>query len=243
MARIELRDSVLTVIDGFAGTAKVGATGTSGAVSLAVGTVAGNLSSTDRIPVGARFTIAGESTLPIHVVTARTPAGATGPTTAVTITPALVSTCLPDAVITLLPQRLEIKLGDGSLSYTEHNEYEYLKDRGVLDTVREKDDVPMDVKLECVYESITTGTSETVSPMDALKGIGEADEWVSSSSDKCEPYCVDLEILHSPPCGSKQDETTLFPDFRSDSREINFKDATINVSGKCNATEPIVSRS
>ena len=36
---------------------------------------------------------------------------------------------------------------------------------------------------------------------------------------------------------------TVFPDFRADAKEINFKDATISVSGKCNVTEPIVSRS
>ena len=78
--------------------------------------------------------------------------------------------------------------------------------------------------------------------MDAIKGIGSAAEWVSAAADKCEPYAVDLEVDHEPNCGAAQNETTLFPDFRPDTKEVNFKDATISVSGKCNVTEPTVSR-
>jgi len=129
-----------------------------------------------------------------------------------------------------------------NLTYTEHNEYSYDLDRGDLDTVREGNQVPMDVKLDAVFEHITQGTSEAVSPMDALKGIGGADEWVSASDDPCEPYCIDLIVKHTPPCGTAQLETVTFPDFRSESREINYKDATISVSGKCKATEPTVTR-
>ena len=72
--------------------------------------------------------------------------------------------------MTFYPQNLGIKIGEGNVTYTEHNEYEYLKDRGNLDTVKEGKEVPMDVKLEAVFEHITQGTSEPVSPMDAMKG-------------------------------------------------------------------------
>jgi hypothetical protein len=50
-------------------------------------------------------------------------------------------------------------------------------------------------------------------------------------------------VLHTPPCGASQKETVTFPDFRSEQREVNYKDATISVTGKCKATEPIVARS
>ena len=33
-----------------------------------------------------------------------------------------------------------------------------------------------------------------------------------------------------------------FPDFRSETREINYKESTISITGKCKATEPIVER-
>jgi len=99
------------------------------------------------------------------------------------------------------------------------------------------------VKFQVVYEHITTGTSENISPMDALKRKGGAQEWVSSATDKCEPYAIDVEVEHVPPCGTSEIETTLFPDYRSESREISFKNSLITINGKCNAVEPIVGRS
>jgi hypothetical protein len=161
-----------------------------------------------------------------------------------TFTPALDVGDLPanDDVITFLPQQLEIKIGDGNLTYTEANEYEYDLDRGVLDTVRAGDQVPMDVSLDFVYEYITTGTTEETSPMDAIKQIGGASEWRSSSADPCEPYAVDVEVVHTPLCTTQEIETTVFPDFRSESREPDLGEASISVSGRCNATQPTITR-
>ena len=161
-----------------------------------------------------------------------------------TFTPALDAGDLPSDgdVITFLPQQLEIKIGDGNLTYTEANEYEYDLDRGVLDTVRAGDQVPLDLSLEFVYEYITTGTSEEISPMDALKKIGGASAWVSSSADPCEPYAIDVEVIHTPICTTQEIETTVFPDFRSESREPDLGEASVAVSGRCNAVQPTVTR-
>ncbi len=161
-----------------------------------------------------------------------------------TFTPALDVADLPanDDVITFLPQQLDIKIGDGNVTSTESNEFEYDLDRGLLDTVRAGDQVPMDVSLDFVYEYITTGTSEAISPMDALKQIGGASGWVSSSADPCEPYAVDVQVVHTPICTTQEIETTVFPDFRSESREPDFGEASVSVSGRCNATQPIVTR-
>jgi hypothetical protein len=115
-------------------------------------------------------------------------------------------------------------------------------DRGDLDTVREGDEKPVDVSLEFVYEFVTTGTSETITPIDALKQQNAADEWITSSTDACEPYSVDLEIEHNPPCGSSQTETTLLPDFRYEKLEFSLKDATISVTGKCNVSAATITR-
>jgi len=161
-----------------------------------------------------------------------------------TFTPALDAGDLPanSDVITFLPQQLEIKIGDGNLTYTEANEYEYDLDRGVLDTVRAGDQIPLDLSLEFVYEYITTGTGEEISPMDALKKIGGASEWVSSSADPCEPYAIDVEVVHTPICTTQEIETTVFPDFRSESREPDLGEASVAVSGRCNAIQPTVTR-
>lgn len=246
MARIELRHCDIILKDGLSGTALINDAGPpmETDTTLTINTVALNTDDTDLVPVGARFKVAGETDPDtVHVVTARTPADM-GPTTEITFTPPLgAGTYADDGVITFQSQELTIKIGDGDLNYTENDEFIYDLDRGLLDTVREGDDQPMEVSMNFVYEHITTGTSETIAPMDAIKRRGGAAEWVSASEDPCEPYCVDVVVVHTPPCGTSQIETTTFPDFRSEQREVNFRDTNISITGRCNAVEPIVARS
>ena len=92
------------------------------------------------------------------------------------------------------------------------------------------------------FEHVKTGTSKAITPIDAIKGINGAAEWITSSADACEPYAVDVEVDYVPPCGTVGAETFLFPDFRSEKRDYDVKGATIAVSGKCNATEPEITR-
>jgi hypothetical protein len=240
MARIQLRDCIVRMKDGLAGVAEINGMGVmAGDTDLDIDGISLNTDDTDRVPIGARFTVQGETNGQVHTVTGRTGT----PTTNIVFTPALGSGTYADGNdLTFLPQQIEIKMGDGNLTYTENDEYNYELDRSRLDTVTKGDDQPMQVTIDSNYEAITTGTSEVIVPMDALKRRGAASEWVSSATDKCEPYAVDIEVIHRPPCGTKQAERTIFPDFRSESREVNFQDSTISVSGRCNATEPIVDR-
>lgn len=149
-----------------------------------------------------------------------------------------------DDVITWQAIEVEIKIGDGNLTYTENIENEYELDRGSLDTVKRGDDQPVDINLEFVYEFVSTGTSEAITPVDAVKGIRGAIEFTSSSADLCEPYAIDLEVEHDPGscAGLVEKEITLFPDFRYDSLEFDLDEATIAVTGRCNATEPTITR-
>ena len=144
--------------------------------------------------------------------------------------------------ITFQANQLDVKIGDGNLTYTENKEYEYLLDRGVLDTVKEGDEQPMEVNIDFVYEFVTTGTGEEVTPVDALKGKGGASEWVSASNDLCEPYAVTVEVDHIPSCAATEKEVTEFPEFRHDSLEFDLSEATISVTGRCKATEPTITR-
>lgn len=242
MARIELRHCTVRIKDGLSGTAAVNNSGgyTAGATTMAINTVVLNSADTDQVPVGARFTVAGESGSPVHTVTARTG----NPTTSIDFTPALATGgVLDDAVITFTSNQIEVKIGDGNITYTENKEYEYQLDRGNLDAVKEGNQVPMDVTIDFVYEFVRTGTGETTTVVDALKKIGGAAEWVSSDADLCNPYAVDIEVEYTPPCGTADTETTLFPDFRYDSLEYDFSAATISSTGRCNATAPTVTRS
>lgn len=244
MARIELKNCIVRFKDGLGGTAAINeptTPPTQNDTSMDIDTVVLNTVDTDQVPVGARFTVAGETVQTVHTVTARTPTS--GATTAITFAPALgVGTYADGGVITFLNQQINIKIGDGNITYTENNNYEYETDRGQLDTVREGDEAPMDVNVDFVYEFITTGTSEAITPMDALKKRNKASEWVSSSSDPCEPYAIDIEVEYTPPCGGAEIETTVFPDFRPDSKEVDFGEAQVSVTGRCNAVEPIVTR-
>lgn len=244
MARIELRDATIRIKDGLSGTAAVNEMTpmASGDTDLGIDTIVLNTSDTDLVPVGARFTIAAEAGSIVHTVTARTPS-TSSPTTNVTFTPATGTGVADDAVITFLAQQIEVTLGDGNLTWTINKELNYELDRGNLDTVREGDQIPLDVVLDSVYEFITTGTGETVSPYDAMNQVGGASEWVSSSSDACEPYAVDIEVEHTASCGTAQTETTLLPDFRYDTLDVDLDAATISFTGRCNVVKPTVTRS
>lgn len=246
MARIELRDAIIRIKDGLSGTADINEPMTAPVTSdtdFDIDNVSLNTTVTDQVPVGARFTVAGETDADaVHTVTARTPT--TGTTTNITFTPALgAGTYADGGTVTFLPQQIDVVIGDGNLTWTVNKEYEYLLDRGNLDTVREADQQPLDVTLDSVYEQITTGTNESITPYDAMNGVGGASEWVSSSSDLCEPYAVDIEVEHAQPCGTAQDETTLLPDFRYESLEVDIDAATISFTGRCNAVTPTVTRS
>lgn len=243
MARIELRDATIYLQDGLSGTGAVDEAGLSGSeTDFDIDTIVLNSADTDLIPVGARFTVAGETGTPIHTVTARTPTSAS-PTTNIVFTPALASAVSEDAVVTFLPQRVAIKIGDGNLTWTRNKEYNYELDRGNLDTVREGDQIPMDVTIDFTYEHIRTGTGEVITPDDALNQEGGAAEWVSSAADACEPYAVDILIDHATPCGSAEDELTTLPDYRYESLNHDLDAATISSSGRCNAVSPTVVRS
>lgn len=144
---------------------------------------------------------------------------------------------------------LEIKIGEGTLTFSEKKNMEYTRDRGVLDDVREGDEEPMDVSFEFVWtylkgpSSASTISGGTPTIEDALKQRGAATSWTSSDADTCRPYSVDLEIEHAPTpsnCGDK--ETITLPDFRWESLDHDFRAGTVSCSGKCNAKEATIVR-
>lgn len=244
MAKISLKDANIYVRDGLSGTGAAAEVGAEGATDLDVDTlVLNNTDAGTTIPIGARFTIAGEAGTPIHTVTART---GDAPTTNIVFAPAIAAGgTLDSAVITFLPIQIDVKVGDGNVTYTESVEREYVLDRGVLDGVRDGDDQPLSVSLTFVFEHVRTGTGETITPIDAIKGINGASEWISSDQvDNCNPYAVDLVIEHVPACSgqSVETETIVFEDFRYDQLQFDLSAGSISVTGRCNRTEAVVTR-
>jgi hypothetical protein len=63
---------------------------------------------------------------------------------------------------------LEVKIGEGNITWTEKRNMEYTLDRGQLDTVREGDEVPVDVKIDLVYEFLTVGLHQLGSVLPAI---------------------------------------------------------------------------
>ena len=92
MARIDLRNCTVYLKDGLSGTAAINEPSTPPVAtdtSFAIDTIVLNTTDPDLVPIGARFTIAGETVATtVHTVTARTPTD-TSPTTEITFTPAL----------------------------------------------------------------------------------------------------------------------------------------------------------
>lgn len=142
---------------------------------------------------------------------------------------------------------ITVTIGTGNLTYTETKNIEYNLDRGQLSggTIREGDEVPVEVSFDFVWEYITSrsATGQTATVDDALKQTGLAVAWVSSDSDVCQPYAVDLVVVYDPNCASGDTETITFPDFRFESLQHDLRAGTVSCSGKCNATAPTVVRS
>lgn len=140
-------------------------------------------------------------------------------------------------------ESITVKLGAGNLTYDEKRNMDYQLDRGLLDTVREGDEVPMDVKLDSQWETLTAesgGDAPTLE--DVLKRRGLAADWTSTSSDPCEPFAVDIEIINVLPCSEEDPEKIILPDFRYESASHDMKAGTVSFSGKCNAKEAIITR-
>ena len=180
---------------------------------------------------------------PAATFTNTTPGVASTNTTTITLTAGLAEVVEVDGTVTFTGNLLAVRIGEGNLTYSETKNRDYILDRGNLDTVRPGDDMPMDVAFDFVWEYITADTASAVPTIeDALKRRGEASAWVTTSSDACEEYCVDLEVHYDPGCGGTNSEVIILPFFRYEKLDHNLKDSQISCTGKCNATEASATR-
>lgn len=142
------------------------------------------------------------------------------------------------------PLEITVTIGEGNLTYSENRNMDYILDRGILDDVREGDEVPVEVSFDFQWDYISAlSASAAPTVEEALKNIGEASAWVSTDADACRPYAVDLVITYLPTpstCGDQ--EIITFTDFRYESLEHDMREGTISCSGKCNALAPTAVR-
>lgn len=137
---------------------------------------------------------------------------------------------------------LEVKIGEGNLSYTEKVSRIYTKDRGNLNDVRNGDQEPVEVSMDFIWEFLKASSGDTPTVEDVLKQRGQAAGWVSTDDDACRPYALDLEILYTPVCGGAQKERIVLEDFRYESLAHDLRNASVAVSGKCNVTQATITR-
>jgi len=158
---------------------------------------------------------------------------------------------LKNAVVKLLdgtgtPVELEIKLGEGNLTWTEARNVEYTLNRGALDEVRLGDEIPMAVSLDATWEYITGGdaTAAVGTPVDFMKKIGAYSGNVSTDADSCRPYAIDIEVEYTPACSgvATPNERIILADFRWESIDYDMVAGTLSFSGNCNVTEATVTR-
>lgn len=138
---------------------------------------------------------------------------------------------------------LSIKIGEGNLTYSEHKNREFTRDRGILDTVRDADDEPLDLSMDATWEWISSvGSSGTPTFEDVVKKINEASTWVTTADDTCQPYCIDIELWNEPGCGAIEDEILLFEEYYYETADHDLSEGTISTAGRCNRTEALASR-
>ncbi len=204
-----------------------------GATTIVVDTFTG------KVPVGARLEIDGDDQYTV-VSTTET----SGHTTSIVFTPALVAAVVDNADVIAHGIFLKIKVGEGTITWSEKKPREYKLDRGVIDSVRNGDQVPMDVNLGIMYEELTASSGNPPTPEDVLKQRGEASDWVSTeTTDPCAPFCINIRIDHLPPgCTTFEMERVILPFFRYEDLSHDPKAGTIACTGKCNAQEAIVTR-
>lgn len=165
-------------------------------------------------------------------------------------TPVYVQIDLKDAVITFsdgtgTPNTLAIKIGEGNLTYSESRNMQYTLNRGLLDEVREGDEVPVDVSLDILWDFLTRAvvSGGTPSPEDFLKKRGNAAAYISTDSDLCRPYAIDIIIVYTPSCAAESAETITLSDYRWEGISHDLRAGTLATTGKCNITEATSARS
>jgi hypothetical protein len=257
MAQIDLKEATIKIFDGTLGTATVDSTPADAdlvltAVSRHVGTDKISITLVDPSTASAALSI---------VVTGRDIVVnlATSSASAITSTAAQIKTAIDgdsdaSALVTVALETagtgvveaavkatldgqnsISIKIGEGNLTYNEHRNVEFTRDRGILDTVRTADEEPVDVSLDAIWEFITAETSSgTPTIEDALKKVGEAAAWVSTADDQCQPYCVDVEVHNAPDCTGTDDEFITLEEYYYEALDHDLREGTIATSGRCN---------
>ena len=165
-------------------------------------------------------------------------------TWSLTFTPAVAAgeTITDEDTIAYLPQRVIAKVGDGDFEWNEPGEPVFDKDRDRLDGVRSGPEVEMDVTMSLVLNWLRASSGQPVTIYEVLHREGGAADWHNTATDPCEPYAPTIFVFDIPPCGSEPAEVMYFPQFYPTNKRGSIRDAVLELTGKCNATKPVITR-
>ncbi len=194
------------------------------------------------IPNGLQFTVAGAD----QIYTVVSTVGGSTPSSITFAPPFATGDGVPvgGAIITIGPHALEIKIGEGTLTYNEKRNMEYVHNRRAVAFVRTGDDEPMDVNFDFIWEFLKAASGETITIEEALKGTAAAVAagWVTSGSDPCEPYSTDIRITYTPPCSNVAKEIITLAEYRWEGGNHDLKAGTVSSSGKCKVSQAELQR-
>ena len=82
---------------------------------------------------------------------------------------------------------------------------------------------------------------------DFIKRTGAGAGLVSSDTDSCRPFSVDIKITYEPSCSGDNtqnvNETITLPDYRHETMDHDLRAGTVSSSGRCNVTTATAVRS
>jgi len=140
---------------------------------------------------------------------------------------------------------MSITIGEGTLAYSEKKPREFVKDRGNLDTVRDADQEPMDVSFDFIWDFIVNeagGSTPTVEEALKYTGVAVTNTWLTTATDVCQPYCIDIEVVNAPECTTVEDEFTMVEEFYYESLDHDAKEGTVSCSGRSNRVVAVHTR-
>lgn len=143
------------------------------------------------------------------------------------------------------PNYIDVKIGEGTLTWNEKREIHFNKSRGDLDTVRIGDDIETDVAFQFEWSFITASSGDPPTVEDVLKHRGAAASWLSATpitQDPDAPFSINIDILYTPICGDVEPENYIFPQYHYTSLAHDIRNGTVDCQGQMNSTEPIVTR-
>lgn len=239
MAQIDLRNALVEIVDGFLAVGAVNQPVTAPMNGNTTFTVDGfDVALTN----GQLFTVVGSTE--IYTITGTT--GGSTPT-AITFTPPLATADgipVDNAVITVQGHALEVKIGEGTLTFNEKRNMEYVHNRRRIAFVRTGDDDPMDVAFDFIWEFLKSASGDPITIEEAVKGSGNAVAagWVTSGADPCEPYAVDIRVTYTPPCPNVDLEVITLKEYRWEGGNHDLKAGTVASTGKCKISEADLQR-